>query len=181
MTHWNHKIQKTTASIMTEFGKLSEEDLNWKPGPDRWSIAQVMDHVMTTNESYFPIFDQIKEDTYTTPLMGRIPFITSMMGKMILKYVNPGMKKKTKTFRPWEPAQSRISADITGRFQQHQQDLMVRINSLEKYLDRKYIISSPINRNIVYSLDDAIEIIVAHEERHLNQAREVLEARKLSE
>lgn len=35
------------------------------------------------------------------------------------------------------------------------------------------IISSPANRNIVYTLETAFDIIVAHEQRHLEQAREI--------
>jgi hypothetical protein len=36
------------------------------------------------------------------------------------------------------------------------------------------IISSPANKNIEYKLETAFDIIVAHEKRHLEQAREVL-------
>jgi hypothetical protein len=35
------------------------------------------------------------------------------------------------------------------------------------------VISSPANRFIVYKIGRAFDIIVAHEERHLNQAKEV--------
>ncbi|MEO0468227.1 MAG: hypothetical protein AAF206_01305 [Bacteroidota bacterium] len=40
------------------------------------------------------------------------------------------------------------------------------------------IIHSPANANIVYKLDRAFDIIVVHEERHFEQAKEVDEWRK---
>jgi hypothetical protein len=42
-------------------------------------------------------------------------------------------------------------------------------------VDKGTIISSPANKIIVYKLEIAFDIIVAHEKRHLEQAREVLQ------
>jgi hypothetical protein len=178
ISRWNDKVQKTTVSFLAEFGKLSEKELNWKPGPESWSIAQVMDHIMTTNESYFPIFEKISKRKYKSSRMGKIPFVPSLMGKMILRSVRPEEKRKTKTFRSWDPDQSSIPVEIVEKFSLHQQDLMVRVKSVEDFLGGNFIIHSPLSRYIVYSLDDAIEILVVHEERHLNQAREVLRLMK---
>jgi hypothetical protein len=41
-------------------------------------------------------------------------------------------------------------------------------------LEKGTVISSPANKYIVYKLETAFDIIVAHEERHLEQAKEVL-------
>jgi hypothetical protein len=47
------------------------------------------------------------------------------------------------------------------------------IQSSSKLLEYKTVISSPANRNIVYKLETAFDIIVAHEFRHFEQAKEV--------
>lgn len=41
------------------FGGLSEGQLNWKPDSERWSIAQCLHHLITTNAAYFPVFEQV--------------------------------------------------------------------------------------------------------------------------
>ena len=46
---------------------------------------------------------------------------------------------------------------------------------LEWHLANGVVISSPANKNIVYKLEVAFDIIVSHEQRHLEQAREVLQ------
>ena len=55
-------------------------------------------------------------------------------------------------------------------------NLKERIISAESFLHSGVIISSPANKNIVYKLEQAFEIIVTHEERHLNQAIAIQEA-----
>ncbi len=171
---WQARLQNVTKAFMVEYGSLTEKDLNWKPSESVWSIAQVMEHIITTNQSYFPIFDLVGKNKFSTPLMGKIPLIPSFMGKMILSYVQPDMKKKSKTMPIWEPSYSVISVEIFGRFQSHQEEFIQWILALEGYLEKNLIIHSPASKNIVYSLDDGIEIMVTHEERHLNQAREVM-------
>jgi hypothetical protein len=45
---------------------------------------------------------------------------------------------------------------------------------MHPYLNGKTVIASPASKMIVYTLDTAFDIIVTHERRHLEQAREVL-------
>ncbi|HRF37808.1 MAG TPA: hypothetical protein PK198_03385 [Saprospiraceae bacterium] len=77
------------------------------------------------------------------------------------------------TFPIWEPAQSEIGAEILERFSKHQQDLKKLLEDSSDLIQKGAVISSPANRNIVYTLETAFDIIVAHEQRHLEQAREI--------
>ena len=36
--------------------KLSEQQLNWKPSPDKWSIAQCLDHLAVTSSEFDSLF-----------------------------------------------------------------------------------------------------------------------------
>ena len=55
----------------------------------------------------------------------------------------------------------------------HQEVIKKLIQDNQPLLEKDVVIPSPANRYIVYKLRKAIEVIVAHEERHLNQAMEV--------
>lgn len=48
------------------------------------------------------------------------------------------------------------------------------IKNSEDLLVNGIVISSPANKNIVYKLETAFNIIVTHEQRHFEQAKEVL-------
>lgn len=170
ISRWKSEIQDITKDYKDKFGKLSAEELNWKPDPKIWSIGQNIDHVVRINESYFPTLNQLKDGTYHTPFLGNFPFITSMLGNLIYKSVAPDRGKKVKTFPIWEPTESQIDKDITEKFEQHQHELIYQMEQSESFIMAGTVISSPANKNIVYTLEKAFEIIITHERRHYNQA-----------
>ncbi len=175
---WVQEIQSITEGFVREFGALKPKDLNWQPNAHTWSIAQVMDHLVTINSTYFPVIEQVKQGKYSLPFIARFSFVTNFFGNIIEKGVAPDRKRKTKTFSIWEPRQGEIDNAIIERFQAHQQELIRVIQESEDLLDRHTIISSPANKNIVYSLEKAFDIIVTHEKRHFNQAVELLSIKK---
>lgn len=172
---WTSTLDQMTVKFRETFGNLTKEELNRKPGKDRWSIAQNIDHLMKINSSYFPILDQIDEGTYRTPFLGKVGFFVRLMGNWIMSSVDPDRRKKTKTFSPWEPVESEIDEDILDQFETHQQILKEKMRKCTDALDKDLVINSPVNKNIVYRLDQAFDIIVTHEERHFRQAKETME------
>jgi hypothetical protein len=125
------------------------------------------------NESYYPVIKSVREGTYKLPFIGKIGFMVNSMGKMILNAVEPTRKKKMKTFPIWEPTKSEISSDILAKFEKHQEELKKMISDSKDLVEKGAVISSPANKNIVYKLGTAFDIIVTHEQRHLEQAKEV--------
>ncbi len=175
MNNPNTEIDTITHQFRQTFGDLSSEQLNWKSDPSRWSVAQNIDHIMVINNSYVPVIDAVRNGTYKRPFMGRIGFLVSLFGDFILKGVNPDRKNKTRTFPVWEPTQSDLPDDILNRFEQHQEALKALIHNSADLVAKGVVISSPANRNIVYTLEKAFEIIITHEKRHFEQAKEVLQ------
>jgi hypothetical protein len=176
--HWTNRIDKTTGAFKASFGGLSSGQLNWKPNAQTWSIAQNIDHLIVINETYYPVIGELKKGTYKKPFMGNLGFMVNFLGKTILDAVNPDRKKKMKTLPIWEPSKSEIGADILSRFEKHQEELKNMIEGCKELLDQGIVISSPANKNIVYKLQAAFDIIVTHEQRHLEQAKEVLAGMK---
>jgi hypothetical protein len=168
------KIDRVTKAVVTEFGTLNQDQLNWKPHASVWSIAQNLDHLIVINTTYFNIPKQLRAGNYSLPWMAKFNFMVNFLGKTILKSVEPAAHKKIKTFPIWEPSKSKISGDVVPQFVLHQIQLKDLITNSTDLIERGAVISSPANRAIVYKLEMAFQIIAAHEERHLRQAREVL-------
>jgi hypothetical protein len=171
-SQWTDPLARITQEYKTAFHSLSAGQLNWKPSPDRWSIGQVIDHVIATNSTYFPIIEEIKNGTYKPHFNAKFGFLANFFGKLLLRSVQPEAQRKIKTFPPFEPSQSALPADIVAKFEAHQAKLIQEINGAQSILDR--VVSSPANRIVVYRLDRAFDIVVAHERRHLLQAKAVL-------
>jgi len=175
LAHWNDEINVITNDFVSRFGKLSLEELNWKPNPQSWSIAQNIDHLIKVNETYYPAVTAIRNGNYKLPFIAKFSFITRFFGKFILKAVEPERKKRVKTFSIWRPQVDNINAEIVNKFVIHQQELKKFFNDCRDLIEKETVIASPANRNILYKLSAAFDIIIAHEKRHFNQANEVLQ------
>ncbi len=178
MKNWTSTLSDISRQSIDEFGSLTNEQLNWKPNSNTWSIAQNLDHLIVVNETYYPVLASLKAGTYSTPFIAKIGFMVSFLGKTVLKAVQPDGKKKMKTFPIWEPTTSNVIGDILNRFQSHQNELIQKLESAKELVEKGVVISSPANKNIVYKLETAFDIIVSHEKRHFEQAKEVLQMMK---
>ncbi|MBI1286059.1 MAG: DinB family protein [Flavobacteriales bacterium] len=172
--NWITRMNAVTNKVVDEFGNLSEEELNRKPNDETWSIAENLQHLIQVNESYYPIIEKIRKGNLKLGFLSRFGFIRNFFGKMILGSVEPERKRKMKTFPIWQPGSSSIEQDVIARFSAHQEHFEEFLRSCQDLLENGQVIHSPANEKIVYTLEQAFEIIVTHEERHLNQALEVL-------
>lgn len=168
------RLQAVTDAFYEMCRNLDSAELNWKPSPETWSIAQILQHLIQLNTTYFPAFISLQAGTYRVSWIAKFPFVPKMFGQMILNSVKPHNVRKVKTFPIWEPIQSSLDPSIIEAFVNHQNALRNWIETLSPLLGKRTFISSPANASIVYSLEDAFQIIVTHEERHLGQARRVL-------
>lgn len=170
---WHQRLDAVTKKVESEFGSLATEQLNWKPAADTWSIAEILEHLNLVNASYAKVLTDSANGTSDMGFTAKIGVIVNFLGNMIYRSVEPSRSKRMKTLPIWEPAQSNVPVDVIPLFIQHQERIKQLITENSQLLEKDIVIPSPANRYIVYKLRKAVEIIVAHEERHLNQAREV--------
>jgi putative NIF3 family GTP cyclohydrolase 1 type 2 len=168
-------IDELTFRFNQEFAAFNANQLNWKPNQKTWSIGQIINHLITINQSYYPIFSQLVTGTYTVPFTGYIAFLVKLFGREILKSVQPVSPKKVKTMPIWEPQISEISTDVLLEFENEQEKLKDWLLKCDEQISDDAVISSPANRFIVYKLSTCFEIIITHEERHLQQAMRLKE------
>jgi DinB superfamily len=156
------------------FGSLSPAQLNWKPGADAWSVAQCFDHLIRINSTYFPALRRIQEKGYTPGWRDRVPFLSRLIGSLVLKAVEPGAPRKFKAAAHVTPASSAIDGQIIERFVTHQQEVIRHMKQTAERGDLGgMIIVSPVASAAFYSVLDAFRIVVAHERRHMEQAGRV--------
>lgn len=162
------------SNTRSTFGHLTPSQLNWKPSPERWSIAQCFDHLIAVNKAYFPVIDNVLAGKKRT-LWESMPVLPGLMGKMVIKAVEPTSTRKFKARKNFEAAQSNISGSIINDFVDHQAEVVDKMKATQHLDLEKIIITSPVAALMTYSLIDAYRIIVVHEERHFQQAKRVTE------
>ncbi len=174
---WEQELEATSDRFVREFGDLTREELNWKPEPTTWSIAENIDHLIKVNSSYFPVLDRLEAGDLPVPFMGRLPLVPRILGALVLRALSPDRKNRIKTFPIWEPSTSEIEIAVLDDFNACQETTVAYIKRSRGLLENGAVISSPAGRNVVYTLERAFDIIVVHETRHFHQAREVLDLR----
>lgn len=169
----HRRLDAVSEAIRSQFGDAPDELLNLRPGPDAWSVAQVLDHLQVINRSYYPLVEKYRQGRLHLPWLARFRFWSRQMGRLLLQSVDPSRRRKMKTFPIWEPAPDDLPAGAIARFLEHQEEFKTFMTGCRDLLAQEVVIHSPANRMISYSLADAFSILVTHEERHLQQAREI--------
>lgn len=163
-------LRQISESVQTSFGKLQETQLNWKPSPEIWSIAQCLDHVIISNKTYFPTFVQLADGTKRQRKRERLPLLPSVWGNWLQRSMSADAKHKQAAPEVFQPSQTSLSSEIIDRFSEHQMVLKDLIERLDKLDHKEIIITSPANQMMTFSLKNACQLLIEHERRHLNQA-----------
>lgn len=173
--NWIESLVQNSRDFQNQFSNLSADKMNHKWTLEEWSIAQNIDHLIAVSKSYFPTFEALKAGDYKRPLLSKIKFLVKVTGDSILKSVNPNRKKKMPTFPIWEPTLSNFGPSIVDDLERTQKRLIEYVKESTPFLEQNIVIASPANRNVVYTLEKAFDIIIAHQKRHFNQAMEMLQ------
>jgi hypothetical protein len=156
-----------------EFSSLSEDQFNFKPSPDKWSIGQCILHLVKTNKSYFPIYERLSEGNYDPNFFEKMGWFSGFWEKFFVDGVDPKNVKKMKAPAAIQPAQSNIGKEIIVKFAEQNEKIASYYQSLQAKGIDKVIVSSPFAKFIVYNAACTFDIIALHEQRHLQQALQV--------
>jgi hypothetical protein len=170
------EAESISEDTRSAFGRLTPEQLNWKPHPDQWSVGQCFEHLMKTNEPYIPIFQGLLRGESKKTLWERVPLLPGVFGPLIVKAVSPLSTGKVKARPDFMPSSSAVDARVIASFLDQQRQLLSSIRAASKLDLGQIIITSPVASIVTYNALNAVRIIVAHERRHLLQAERVTQA-----
>jgi hypothetical protein len=106
----------------------------------------------------------------------RLPVLPGVFGKALIRSQAPTTTKKYTAPAIARPSLSDIAPDVIARFVEQHGDLVQRAGVLNDQASARAIMTSPFIRFITYSVLDGWRLIVAHDQRHIQQARRVTEA-----
>jgi hypothetical protein len=129
---------------------------------------------MVTNSSYYPQLNIVISGGHKNSFYQNIKFISRFCGNYLIRETRAVVNKPQKNPPAWTPAQSDLFATIVSDFVKQQQKISFHIQQLEKIDLDKTVISSPALAAITYNLADLLTILAGHEQRHLQQAKNIL-------
>ncbi len=172
--NYTQKLSEIAATVENEFGMLDAARLNLKPNPDSWSIAQCIEHLIISNSKYFAVFESVLSGKHRMSFWEKNNPLTNYTGKQMIKTLGPVVIKKFQSPKLFQPSRSAIRVTIVKEFISHQEKLCTLFKKLNEPAFENIIITSPVAGLLTLKLRDAMEIVVAHEERHLMQMQRLI-------
>jgi uncharacterized damage-inducible protein DinB len=156
-------LQQTRDGVVSAVKGLSDEQMKFKAGPDRWSVAETLEHIAKAEDLLFLNINRVM----TAPA-GAADRDTAKIDAMVLAMI-PDRSHKAEAPPPLVPTSAASPAALLDQFQKSRAKT---IQFLETTPDlRAHVVDSPLGQPL-----DAYEwvlFVAAHSERHTKQILEV--------
>lgn len=170
---------QTLIRSTNEFLKLDNIALNIRPSSKSWSIAECYHHLNLTLIIYLPQIQQILKNPQKFP-RNSDEFKHSIIGKLAFSAMQPKSGKtiefKMKTFKKLEPNDTiEDSGNILSEFLNYQHQTLDILEGASAVDLKRPKINTAIGPILKMGIGDALHFMVAHNQRHVLQAKKVLQ------
>ncbi len=167
--------------IQKKINSLNESQKNWKPSESVWSINEIFAHLNEYAKFYHEAFiNKIETTRFTEPKEG---FISSPLGRSAWKSMKLGrahnVKRKFRAARAYNPTFEKdlVSGKDINEFIDAQNQLLDITKMAEKVNIRRVKVPILISKIIRFRLGDALLYVTYHNERHVQQALNLINHR----
>ncbi|MCW3100130.1 MAG: hypothetical protein JWL77_5748 [Chthonomonadaceae bacterium] len=168
LADWQKRNQEVQLRLLRLASPLDEETLNTHPAASVWSPAQVIAHMVLTNQLYLPRMEAALQNAER--VSGDPPVRYSFFGSFLRKVAGPGGNAPAP--KPLHPPMTTIPTTIIQEWEQQQIQLLSLMDRAAG-VDLSHIrVWNPLVRVIPMNLADCFELLTAHTERHVGQIEE---------
>lgn len=152
---------------------LSDAQVNWQPGPGRWSIGQCLNHLNVGVTMVLPAFDRAILEGRAAGKTSSGPFRYGWFSRMMIASMEPPPRFRMKTPMKGSAGTTHRVTDVVSEFARVREQLAARVRQADGLDLARVRTISPVNRLIRMPLGAYFRFILAHDRRHLLQARQV--------
>jgi hypothetical protein len=171
-------IRQDVAAIVAD---LTPEQFTWRPAPDRWSIGECFDHLNLTAAAFVPAIDAAISDARARGLRADGPFVYPLLERLFVTSNEPPPKRRFRAFKAYRPGRRPAPEDVMKAFAEWQERLADRVRAADGLDLRRARRRSPILPLVKWSLGTMLALVLAHERRHIWQARQVRNDKRFPE
>ena len=157
---------------------LSDAQFNWRPGADRWSVAECLQHLNVGVTQTLPVFDRAIAEGGARGKTAPGPFRYGWFSRWMVASMEPPPKWRMKSPRIVRIPVGKTyrAAEVVPEFVVVRDQLAERVRQADG-LDLAHVRTiSPVNSLLRLPLGAYFNFILAHDRRHLWQARQVRNA-----
>ncbi len=152
---------------------LTEQQLGWRPAPNRWSIAETLAHLNLTTQIFLPSVDRAIEIARREKIEGEGSFSLGTLGSIYLWYTEPPPKIKLPAPKVIKPILQGPAIDALPQFLRSQQAALARVDAARGLDCEKVRFSSPLASIVKMNLISFFAVMTGHQRRHLVQMQTV--------
>lgn len=164
--------------VREEFASLPEAELNRRPAPDRWSIAQCLEHLNSYGDYYLPLLEKAIRKGVERQIPFHPEFRSGRLGHYFAQSMRPNadgsIGLKMKAFKNHRPAPELDARAVLASFLKQQQQLLDLLQRAGQTDMSRLSIPISIARWLRISAGDTFRFLIAHEQRHMLQAQQVM-------
>jgi uncharacterized damage-inducible protein DinB len=162
------QVEDHISDTVKIFQNLSDQDLLKPSVLGGWSIAQCLWHLNSYGDYYLPKIKSGLAKNYPA----NADFKSSWLGSYFTRMMQPGEKmKKYKAFKDHVPVSDLDARKVVAEFIQQQEQLLSYLKQAKQSDLNRIRIPISIMSWIKLKLGDVFQFIIAHDERHLQQAK----------
>ncbi len=152
---------------------LREDQLAWRPHPEKWSIAENLIHLRITTECFLPSVRGALADCRRKQLSNPGPFRLGLYGRLLVRYVEPPPIVRLPAPRKLVPLLSGAPSQALSDFLSSQSAMLNELESAAGLNLAAKRFSSPLASYIKMNLVEFFSVFNGHSRRHLWQAAHV--------
>ena len=153
---------------------LSASQLNYRLAEGSWSIAECIDHLNASNEHYAAAIEAAIAKG-PPARRGAEPKL-GVLERWFLKQMEPPVKMKQKAPRKFQPSTALNEAELLQRWRATHERLALLAERAESVDLGRTKVVSPVTSLLKFSLLCILQMLPAHDRRHLSQADQVRKA-----
>lgn len=171
-----NEVEKHLQIAIHTFQNLNEAALLQIPDTGGWNIAQCFEHLNSYGCYYLPqIKNALAKNLYSS---SSNTFKSTWLGSYFTKMMLPSNTKKYKAFKDHIPSENLNAYPVLAEFIEQQETLLSYLKQARNVDIDKIRIPISIAKWVRLKLGDVFQFMIAHDERHIQQAKRVLEGIK---
>jgi hypothetical protein len=161
-------VSESARNLGDEF---SPRELTDAPSPGSWSAADNLMHLALSSQALIPRMSKTLEKLAEAGRRSDRPSRPDWVGRLYAWALEPPILFKAKAPRPFVPPPATPAGDALPAFLAEQERVLALVERSAGLDLAARKVPSPVSRYVRYNVYSAFRIFVAHERRHLWQAR----------
>jgi hypothetical protein len=171
---FDRQLDAITTEAERVLAGLSEDQVNWRPSRDRWSVGECISHLDVGIRAVLPALDRAIETARARGLVGAGTGRYGWFASWMVRSQEPPVRRRMTTFPVFQPVAARHdAARLLAEFRTVRGELRERLARAEGVDWGRAKVVSPASRFFRLPFGAYVAFLLAHDRRHLWQAGEV--------